>query len=193
MAKIGVFGGTFNPPHLAHLLAAETVRDHLRLDRVLFVPASIPPHKMGEVIISGEHRAKMVALSIKDNPFFELCTMELERPGPSYTIDTLIDLHQKFPGEELYLIVGVDLLIDFDKWKDAEKILKLCKVVGMNRPGFDMAMVDKDFLHNIELVNVPEVDISSTSIRRRIQSGRSIKYLVPTEVENYINTHSIYK
>lgn len=178
---------------MAHLLAAETVRDHLRLDRVLFVPASIPPHKMGEVIISGEHRARMVELSIKDNPFFELCTIELERPGPSYTVDTLIELHGKFPADELYLIVGVDLLIDFDRWKDARRILELCKVVGMNRPGFDMAMVDKDFLQHIELVNVPEVDISSTSIRRRIQSGRSIKYLVPLEVENYIATHLIYK
>ncbi|MGB9592137.1 MAG: nicotinate-nucleotide adenylyltransferase, partial [Candidatus Kryptoniota bacterium] len=189
MGKVGVFGGTFNPPHLAHLLAAETVRDHLRLDKVLFVPASIPPHKMGELIISGEHRAKMVELSIRDNPFFELCTMELERPGPSYTVDTLRELHEKFPGEELYLIVGVDLLIDFEKWKDHEIILKLSKVVGMNRPGFDMAMVDKEFLHHIELVNVPQVDISSTSIRRRIQSGHSIKYLVPLEVENYINNH----
>jgi len=190
--RVGIFGGTFNPPHLAHLVVAESVRDHLKLDKVLFVPAAIPPHKAKEAIIPVEQRLQMVRLAIKDNPMFELCDIELNRKGPSYTIETILELKEKFPKDEFFFIMGVDLLIDFYTWKKPNRILEECTVAAMNRPGFDLAMVDKDLLLRVQLVNVPSVDISSTSIRRRIGSGRSVKYLVPPAVEKYIYSNSIY-
>jgi len=191
--RVGILGGTFNPPHMAHLIAAECVRDYLKLDKVLFIPTAIPPHKLVDEIVSAEHRQKMVCLAIGDNPSFEMCDIELRRKGPSYTIDTIMELKREFPGNDLYFIVGIDLLFDFDTWKDPERILEECNVVAMNRPGFDLAMVDKDLMLRVELVNVPSVDISSTSIRRRVKSGRSIKYLVPADVEDYILSNSIYR
>ncbi len=190
--KLGIFGGTFNPPHLAHLLAAESVRDHLKLDRILFVPAAIPPHKMKENVVPAKHRLEMVRLSIQGNPFFELSDIELRRKGPSYTIDTIRELKRSRPDDDLHLIMGIDLLTDFDTWKHPEEILKECRLIAMNRPGFDLAVVDKRLLAQVELVNVPSVDISSTNIRRRVKSGRSIRYMVPAAVEDYIRTNSIY-
>ncbi len=189
---VGFFGGTFNPPHMAHLVAAESVRDHLKLEKVIFVPTSIPPHKLNENIIPAQHRLEMLRLATADNPLFEVCEIELRREGPSYTIDTILELKKKFPDYSIHLILGIDLLIDFDTWREPDRILQECKVVAMNRPGFDLAMVDKDLLLRVEVVNVPSVDISSTSIRRRVMSGRSIKYLVPPAVERYIYSNSIY-
>ena len=190
--KFGIFGGTFNPPHMAHLLAAEGVRDHLRLNKILFVPAAIPPHKLKEDVIPVQHRLEMVRLAIQGNPSFELSDIEVRRKGPSYTIDTVRELKRKEPDCEFHLIMGIDLLIDFETWRDPDKILKECKLVAMNRPGFDLGFVDKDLLARVELVNVPSIDISSTNIRRRVKSGRSIRYLVPVAVENYIRENSIY-
>lgn len=190
--KLGIFGGTFNPPHIAHLMAAEGVRDHLKLDKVLFVPAAIPPHKQHENIVPIKHRLEMVRVAIGGNPAFELSDIELRRKGPSYTIDTVRELRRSYPDAGLFFIMGIDLLTDFDTWKEPDKILEECTLVAMNRPGFDLAVVDKDLLARIELVNVPSVDISSTNIRRRVRSGRSIKYLVTREVEEYIRRASIY-
>ncbi len=190
--KLGIFGGTFNPPHMAHLLAAEGVRDHLKLDKILFVPASIPPHKTREGVIPARHRLEMVRLAIEGNPAFELSDIELRRKGTSYTIDTILELKQEHPDAKVHFILGIDLLIDFDKWKEPDRILAECDLVAMNRPGFDLAVVDKELLARIQLVNVPSVDISSTNIRRRVKSGRSIRYLVPASVEGYIVRNSIY-
>ncbi len=190
--KLGIFGGTFNPPHIAHLLAAEGVRDHLKLDKILFVPAAIPPHKQKEDLVPARHRLEMVKLAIRRNSSFELSDIELRRKGPSYTIDTVRELRRLYPETELFFIMGIDLLIDFDSWKEPEKILNECTLVAMNRPGFDLALVDKDLLARVELVNVPSIDISSTNIRRRVKSGRSIRYMVTREVEEYIARTSIY-
>ena len=190
--KLGIFGGTFNPPHIAHLLAAEGVRDQLKLNKILFVPAAVPPHKQKENVIPAKHRLEMVKLAIRGNPFFELSDMELRRRGPSYTIDTVRELRHTNPHDDIFFIMGIDLLTDFDTWKEPDKILVECTLVAMNRPGFDLAVVDKELLARIELVNVPSVDISSTNIRRRVRSGRSIRYLVTPEVETYIRRNSIY-
>ena len=190
--NVGLFGGTFNPPHMAHLVAAESVRDQLRLEKVIFIPAAIPPHKLHERIVPAHHRLQMVKLATGNNPLFEVCDIELRRKGPSYTIDTICELKKKSPDYVLHFVMGIDLLIDFGGWKSPDKILEECKIVAMNRPGFDLAMVDKDLLLRVEVVNVPSVDISSTSIRRRVQSGRSIKYLVPSSVEEDIRSNSIY-
>lgn len=190
--KLGIFGGTFNPPHIAHLMAAEGVRDQLKLDKILFVPAAIPPHKQRENVIPARHRLEMVRLAIRGNPFFELSDAELRRRGPSYTIDTVRELKRTYPHGDIFFIMGIDLLTDFDTWREPDKILAECTLVVMNRPGFDLAVVDKDLLSRIELVNIPSVDISSTNIRRRVRSGRSIRYLVTAEVEDYIGRNSIY-
>ena len=190
--KLGIFGGTFNPPHVAHLLAAEGVRDHLKLDKILFVPAAMPPHKQKDDVIPAKHRLEMVKLAIKGNPFFELSDIELRRRGPSYTIDTVNEMKRLYPHDEIFFILGIDLLIDFETWKEPGKILEGCTLVAMNRPGFDLGVVDKKLLSRVELVNVPSVDISSTNIRRRVKSGRSIRYLVTAEVEDYIRCNSIY-
>ncbi|MFZ1080878.1 MAG: nicotinate-nucleotide adenylyltransferase [Candidatus Kryptoniota bacterium] len=191
--KVGIFGGTFNPPHVAHLVAAENVCDHLKLDRVLFVPAAIPPHKLNEKIISAELRLQMVKLSIRDNSKFEVCDIELRRSGPSYSIDTIVELKGKFPGDDFFFIMGIDLLTDFYSWKNPDKILNECNVVVMDRPGFALASVDKELLRRVEVVNVPSMDISSSDIRRRVKSGKSIKFLVPPAVEDYIYANSIYR
>ncbi len=191
MTRVGFFGGTFNPPHLAHLAAAESVRDQLKLDKILFVPAALPPHKIKANITPASQRLQMVKLAIEDNPFFECSDIELRRKGLSYTVDTITEIKKK-SEYDLFLIMGVDLLVDFDSWKSPKRILEECTIVAMNRPGFDLAAVDKDLLSRVEIVNVPSVDISSTSIRRRVKSGRSIKYLVPPKVEEYIRANSIY-
>ncbi len=190
--KLGIFGGTFDPPHIAHLLAAEGVRDHLKLDKIIFVPAAIPPHKQKRGVIAAKHRFEMVKLAIRDNPAFELSDTELHRKGPSYTIETLREMKREHENAEIFFIMGIDLLMEFDTWKEPNRILEECTLVAMNRPGFDLAVVDKDLLSRIELVNVPSVDVSSTNVRRRVKSGRSIRYLVPADVEDYIHRNAIY-
>jgi len=192
LSRVGILGGTFNPPHTAHLIAAEYVRDQLKLGKIIFVPAAAPPHKTSVEIIPAEHRYKMVKLAIKDNPLFEVSEIELGRKGLSFTIDTLDDLKRMSPKDVFFFLLGIDLLIEFDTWKDPERILEECTLVAMNRPGFDLEKIDKELLRKIEVVNVPGIDISSTRIRRRVTSGRSIKYLVPREVEKYIYENSIY-
>jgi nicotinate-nucleotide adenylyltransferase len=191
--KIGIFGGTFNPPHVAHLVAAESVCDYLKLDKMLFVPAAIPPHKLNEEIIPAELRLQMVRLAIRDNSMFEVCDIELRRGGPSYSIDTVVELKRKFPGDDFFFIIGMDLLNDLCSWKNPDKILDECSVVVINRPGFALASFDKDLLRRVELVNVPNIDISSSDIRRRVRSGKSIKFLVSPAVEEYIYANSIYR
>jgi nicotinate-nucleotide adenylyltransferase len=190
--KVGVLGGTFNPPHVAHLIAAETVRDHLKLNKIIFIPAATPPHKLNVEIIPAEQRLQMVKLAIRSNPSFELSDVELKRNGPSYTVDTLVDLKNKFPKDDLYFLTGIDLLLEFHTWKSPDRILEICTLVAMNRPGFDLAKIDKDLLRKVELISVPALDISSTFIRRQVKAGKSIKYLVPFEVEKYIRESSIY-
>jgi len=191
--KVGILGGTFNPPHIAHLIVAEEVRGQLKLDKVMFIPAAIPPHKLTVEILPAEQRLKMVKLATRGNPFFEVSDIELRRKNPSFTIDTVLDLKDRFPESDFHLLVGVDLLIDFKTWKDPDRVLTECTVVAMTRPGFDLAKVDKELLKVVELINVSNLDISSTDIRRRVKSGKSIKYLVPEEVERYICDNSIYR
>lgn len=191
--KSGIFGGTFNPPHIAHIVAAESVCDQLKLDKILFVPAAIPPHKLNEKIIPAELRLQMVKLAIKDNSKFEICDIELLRSGPSYSIDTIRELKGRFPGDDFFFIVGIDLLIDFHSWKSPEKILDECTVVAISRPGFALESVDKELLRKVEVVNVPSIDISSSEIRRRVKSGKPIKFLVPPAVEEFIYANKIYR
>ena len=190
---VGVFGGTFNPPHIGHLVAAESAADQLKLGKLYFVPASIPPHKLDEKIVPAELRYEMLRLAIEGNSRFALSRIELDRRGPSYTVDTVAEIKTSLRIKDLYLIVGIDLLIDFHTWRSPDRILDECSVVAMNRPGFDLSSVDSGLLSRVDVITVPAIDISSTVIRRKINSGESIKYLVPPAVEDYILSAGLYR
>lgn len=196
--KIGIFGGTFNPPHIGHMIMAETATDTLALDEVYFVPAADPPHKVGMPRASVEDRVKMVQLAIAGNPRFYLSRVDVDRPGPHYTIDTISIFQQQHPGADLYFLMGSDSLRDLLNWRDPDVLVERCKIVVMSRP---VVPPDMDILYaelprlreNLIAINSPEVDISSTNIVARVRSGKSVRYRVPDEVLEYIEKHGLYK
>jgi len=201
-SKIGVLGGTFDPIHLGHLIVAEDIRQKLGLGEVLFVPAGRPWLKLKEEkpISAAEHRLAMVRLAIASNPCFKVSTMEIDRPGLSYSIDTVLELKAKLgAGAEIYFIVGPDALAELPKWKDPGRLLEICQVVGIGRPGH--AQTDLHILESsipgvsqrIMLLDVPQIDISSTEIRKRVAQRLSIRYLVPEAVEKYIAEYKLYR
>ncbi len=215
--KLGILGGTFNPIHYGHLAAAEEVSDRLGLQRVLFVPSFIPPHKKDEDMPSVIHRMEMVRLAIADNPLFEPSDIELKRGGMSYTIDTINTLRQSLHDAELYFITGLDSFLEIQTWNRWEMLMTLCGFVVLSRPGYrfqdlsgidfmksaeeELAALDRGLrkqavvrsrTYTVFLEMIPLYDISSTDIRRRIKEGRSIKYLLPDKVENYIIKNKLY-
>lgn len=199
--KIGIFGGTFDPVHTGHLIVAEDIRQKLELNEILFVPAGRPwlKLKVEKKVTPAEHRVAMVKQAIASNPHFKLSTVEVERPGLSYSIDTVLELKAKLgTGYELYFIVGPDALVELPQWKDPARLVKACQVVGIGRPGHAQADLSKLELSvpgaskRIMLVEVPQIDISATDIRRRVARGLSIRYLVPEAVEKYIMKHKLY-
>ena len=188
---IGVFGGTFDPPHAAHLIIAEYVRGELGLDHVLFVPAAVPPHKTQGMITPGHHRLEMVRLAIRGNTAFEVSDMELRRGGISYTVDTLDELARKRPGDTLFLLIGEDNLVEFGTWKEPERILKLAQVIAMTRPGFAVEPT-LSFHDAIKICEVPQLGIASRDIRERLRAMRTVRYLVPDPVVHYIRMNKLY-
>jgi nicotinate-nucleotide adenylyltransferase len=184
--RIGILGGTFNPPHLGHLVLAEEVREKLNLDKIFFIPTNIPPHKEEE-IISSLHRFNMVKLAIKGNPYFEVLDSEIKRGGISFTIDTVRELKRKFPYDEFYLIVGSDLVSTFSTWKEFDELKKMVKIVVAERENHPFK--SKDFI----IVNITQIDISSSQIRKMIKEKRSVRYLVREKVFKYIKRHKLYK
>ena len=200
--KIGVLGGTFDPIHTGHLIVAEDVREKLGLSEVLFVPAGKPWLKLKEekTITDGEHRLAMVRLAIKGNPFFKVSTMELDRPGPSYSIDTILELKNKLgPAVEIYFIAGPDALAELPRWKEPARLIEACRVVGIGRPGYakvDLSVLDMavpGVAKRIMMLDVPQIDISSKEIRKRVARGLSIRHLVPKAVEKYIQKYKLYR
>ena len=215
--KLGILGGTFNPVHFGHLAAAEEVRDRLKLDRVLFIPSFIPPHKQEEAVPSAVHRMEMVRLAAMGNPAFEPSDIELRRGGRSYTIDTIEAMRQVHTGTELYFITGLDSFLEIQTWERWERLLTLCSFVVLSRPGYrftDLLKIDfmkpaageiaalergerthamaRPGAFTVFLEMIPHYDISSTDIRRRMHEGRSIKYLLPDAVETYIINNKLY-
>ncbi len=197
--KTGLFGGTFDPIHLGHLIIAEDVREKLGLDRIIFIPARHPWLKADQEITDGQHRLNMVDLAVASNPNFEMSDAEMERPGSSYTVDTVELMRKEFgSGEELYFIAGSDAVADMPRWKDPERVMSLCRIVGVRRSG--AAEIDVEALRPLipavssclRVVDVPQVGISSTAIRERIRACLSIRYLVTDEVEEYIHEHKLY-
>lgn len=196
MRKIGLVGGTFDPVHLGHLIGAELAADTLCLERVMFIPAATPPHKCHRPITDSTHRLNMLRTAIADNPRFEVLTDEIERGGASFTIDTVAGLKSRLgPDTELYLVVGADNLVDFNSWKDWRAIVGICRLVGLERPdNQDARAVVRERMPDMDIhwVGMPLVDISSTLIRGLVAEGRSVRYMVPDRVAEYILQNSLY-
>ncbi|WP_031513200.1 nicotinate-nucleotide adenylyltransferase [Desulfofalx alkaliphila] len=199
MSTLAIMGGTFDPIHYGHLLVADQVRHNFNCDKVLFIPAARPPHKEGVPISSARHRLAITRLAVASNDAFMVSTLEIDRPGPSYTVDTVKAVHQLYRPEKLYFITGADGVLEIMTWKDVNQLLSLCCFVAATRPGFDIGNLKeklKDLpeekLKNIIPLSVPALDISSTDIRRRVRKGEPIKYLLPEPVEKYIKNHRLY-
>jgi nicotinate-nucleotide adenylyltransferase len=215
--RLGILGGTFNPIHYGHLAAAEEVRDRLKLDRILFIPSYLPPHKFEEEVPSAVQRLEMVRLATTGNPLFEPSEIEIDRGGRSYTIDTVEALSKAFPGMQLFFITGLDSFLEIQTWHRWERLLTLCTFVVISRPGYhfpdlakisfmesaahELARLDQGDLQQatvrsaeftIYLERIPLFDISSTDIRNRVKAGVSIKYLLPDAIETYIITNKLY-
>jgi nicotinate-nucleotide adenylyltransferase len=191
--RLGVFGGSFNPIHLGHLLAADDVRSQLRLDRVLFIPTWHPPQKRGP-LAPYRHRLEMTRLAIEDEPGFELCPIEESRPGPSYTVDTLRELHSIYPGTALYLIVGSDQYRDVASWHQPDQLTRLASIVVMSRPGVERPPLFPGHRPKRVLFSstIP-VGISAATIRARLAKGLSVRYMLPVRVAEYVRRHRLYR
>ena len=209
-----MFGGTFNPIHWGHLRGVEEIREAFGLQEVVFIPAAIPPHKVTEEVIEARHRLEMVKLAIMTNPSFSISSVELERPGESYSIDTL----QYFQGREdntsLFFILGRDAFVEIETWKDFQRLFSLSNFIVMMRPGFGKTPLrsrlpetlvsvfryDQEVKawihasgHTLHFKEITFLDISSTKVRGLIKRGESVKYLIPTEVEAYVKQHRLYR
>ena len=195
--RIGIMGGTFDPIHYGHLVAAEEAFSSLGLDRVIFVPTGESPHKRHRRVTLPEDRATMTLLATIDNPHFSLSRVEIDRGGSSHTVDTLREMRHWFEPSpvEFFFITGMDAVLQLDTWKEAEALPDLCQLVAVGRPGFDIADMSglpKNLQRNIAFLEIPLLAISSTEIRLRIATKKSIRYLVPSAVENYIYKKNLY-
>lgn len=186
-------GGVFDPIHYGHLFTAEEGRIKFKLDKVIFVPCRQPAHKRENNISDPEHRYLMTGLATGNNPFFEVSKIELRRPGPSYSIDTVKEFIKKYNhGVRIFFITGADAFLEIDSWHKSEELIKLCQFVAATRPGYDLNKLNQRFKKIIKIMEIPALATSSTDIRKRVREGKSIKYLVPYEVEEYIYKKGLY-
>ncbi len=197
--KVGIMGGTFDPIHFGHLSMAESAREIFELDEVLFIPAAKPPHKVEKNITPEVHRLMMTYLATKSNKFFQVSPMEFLREGLSYTLDTVDALKKKFGTDtELFFIIGADSMADLYKWHKAQELVQKVNFIAAARPGVEVNLEElKNFfgaenMQHIHQIISPELEISSTELRERVKAGRSIKYLVPEVVEEYIFKERLY-
>lgn len=199
--RLGLFGGTFDPIHLGHLLLAERARETLALDQVLFMPARIPPHKLHQAITPGPVRLEMIRLAIAENPAFAVSGLELARQGPSYTVDTLRSLRAQGPDDQLYLLVGSDTLRELPTWHAPESIARLARIAVARRPGEPIVELppvpagDKlvPWTMAEHVIEMPLIELSGRELRERVRSGRSIRYAVASSVEAYILANGLYR
>lgn len=189
--RIGIMGGTFDPIHLGHLVTAEQARADLHLDEVVFVPAGQPWQKDGTT--PAEHRYLMTVLATAANPAFTISRVEIEREGPTYTVDTLRAIRAACPDDDLFFITGADAMVNILTWKSADECLELAHFVAATRPGHDVATLKAEGLaERLTFLDVPALAISSTDVRERFMAGRSVRYLIPREVEEYARKHGLY-
>ncbi len=201
ICRIGIMGGTFDPIHIGHLFIAAETLEKLSLDKIIFIPAGVSPHKINSKTTSPIHRLLMTAIAVNSNKSFYLSDIEIEREGPSYTIDTIRSLKQLLPeAAELFFITGGDTFIDLDSWRDYGQLLQLANFVVFTRAGYDNGLLDEkilrfrdEFSSNITKISIPLLEVSSTDIRERAKMGRTMKYLIPEGVEEYILKNRLYK
>ncbi len=199
--RIGVFGGTFDPPHVGHLAAAEHVRQVHHLDQVIFVPVGKPPHKASDRLTSARHRYLMTVLATLENPHFTVSRVEIDRRGISYTVDTLRQLRAEFGEEnEYFFLIGYDALNAFHTWREPEQILQMCRLIALARPGYSLHELPEklgslytDFRDRIIIAEMPQFDVSSREIREQIAEGASVRYRVHELVLNYIERFGLYR
>jgi nicotinate-nucleotide adenylyltransferase len=204
--RIGVFGGSFDPVHVGHLIAAECCREQAGLDRVVFVPAAVPPHKRDRVLAEPQHRLEMLRLATGGHDAFAISTVELDRGGVSYTVDTLAALAAAHPGADLRLVLGPDALADLPTWREPARILELALPLAVERESLDdvaalvaaarlAAILGRERLARVvaERVRMPAIGIRATALRATVAAGRSIRFLTPRAVERFIATHGLYR
>jgi nicotinate-nucleotide adenylyltransferase len=196
--RIGVLGGTFNPPHLGHLLCAQEAYVQLELDAVMLIPARTPPHKPVEEEPGVEHRLELCRRAVQDDERFQVSDVEVVRSGPSYTLDTLRELHSKAPDNDLFLIVGGDIAAGFADWHEPERVLSMATLAVAKRRGTPREAVKAALAHlkggdRTSFFRMPRIDISSTLVRDRVGAGLPIRYLVPEPVEGYIAEKGLYR
>lgn len=197
--SLGIMGGTFDPVHYGHLIAAEYARHEFKLEQVIFMPAARPPHKEIEQVLESNHRYEMVKRAIDGNPAFTISDLEMKRTGNSYTIDTIRYYLKDYPGTAVFFIMGADSLLTMDTWKNYQTLAGLCQFIVVTRPGY---VIDENepvlkklpatLWENVHFLPIPGLDISSSDIRERVTTGRPIKYLLPLEVEQYIRQKGLY-
>lgn len=191
--RVGLMGGTFDPIHLGHLVTAEEARKELALDEVVFLPAGDPWQKAEGSVTSAEHRYLMVVLATAPNPAFSVSRLEVDREGPTYTVDTLRSLRERLPDDELWFVTGADAILTILSWKDADECLRLASFVGATRPGYDLARAaELELDGRVQLLDVPALAISSSDVRARFAVDRAVRYLIPQEVEEYARKHGLY-
>ncbi|HLX11708.1 MAG TPA: nicotinate-nucleotide adenylyltransferase [Bacteroidota bacterium] len=191
--KLGIFGGSFNPPHNGHLIVAQSVQDQLKLDKIVFVPCASPPHKLNARLAPADSRLAMTAMAVQGNGRFEASDAEVRRGGVSYTVDTLKYFLEIYSRAELFLIIGIDNYLEFHTWRSPEEIMDLAELVVMNREGYTNDLPSRAATKRVRFVDVPSIGISGTMIRLHVRTGRQIRYLVPADVENYIKNYHLYK
>ena len=200
--RIGVFGGSFDPVHLGHLIMAEACREQASLEQVLFVPAARPPHKQNQSQTPFHLRVEMLALAIAGNPAFHIDELEKDRPGPSFTADTLDLLHEREPSAQLCLILGADSVVDLHLWYDPRRIIERATLLVVGRPGSQLPTPDAlmqslklpaEVPLRVQAIECPLVEIASRDLRQRLAEGRSVRYQVPRSVEAYIAQHELYR
>ncbi len=190
MTRIALFGGTFDPVHIGHLLMARTAQEEMGFDKIIFIPSCVPPHKRSSTLFSVEDRIAMVRLAVAYNSSFEVSDFEVKKGGRSYSVDTVRHFRDLYPSDvKLYFIVGGDAINQIHTWKDIDQIKRLCAFVSVNRPGYSRGLAKFKY-HSISMHGI---DMSSTEIRKRLQQGKSIQYLVPESVLGYIREHRLAK
>ncbi|WP_462412284.1 nicotinate-nucleotide adenylyltransferase [Neobacillus sp. Marseille-QA0830] len=187
MKKIGILGGTFDPPHNGHLLIANEVRFAMELDEVWFMPNSVPPHKEKSGTVTNEQRLQMLNLAIQGNPAFHIQPIELEREGRSYTVDTMELIHSRYKDHQFYFIIGADMIEYLPKWHKIDQLVKLVQFVGVDRPSYSHQTE-----YPVLYVDVPAMDISSSMIRDRVKNGGTVRYLLPDSVIHFIEENHLY-
>ena len=186
--KVGVLGGTFNPPHVGHLIIADQVCKQLNLDKLYFMPSANPPHRDGKKTIDAAYRLEMVGTAIKNNPYFDIERSEIERGGKSFTYDTMIQLIEQNPDTDYYFIIGGDMVEYLPKWYEIDKLINLVQFVGVNRPGYTTTTE-----YPIICVDVPLIDVSSTMLREKLKVNGSVRYLIPDQTVKYIHEKGLYQ